>query len=224
MQILNKALLQEDWIREITKITPHGYPYGYYEISQKGRDWLNQKEKDPSLTMLLGKSANMTIDWENEYNYNLQLGNQTSSSQNTPGHNQLPRFPAFTKQWLQRYMTGPCRDDHQPQPNDLLEKTLFIQISNIRNKIAKQQGIQPFHVCSRLVMNVICRVRPTTSTSMIKIEGISRIKTKILEPMMSFLKSFSIENQLQTDMHEEEPKKTPNTFQVNFKRDKNKNK
>ena len=55
---------------------------------------------------------------------------------------------------------------------------------------------------------------------MIKVEGMTKAKVASMEPMLSYFRNFSIENKLETDLHEDQEDKpatkTANPFPVSF--------
>ena len=220
-------MLREGWLDEITKYNGMGFAYSVLQVHLKSRKWLDRKRMDDSLKIMLPVSENMTVTPKKSKVVSVISQNEpSSSSANTPAGNQLPRLAIFDKQWLKRYMTGPWKEDgekltvEKSEGVKSLEREIFRRISEIRKEIAEEKNVAPIHVCSRQEVNDLCKVRPTTESSMIKVEGMTKVKVASLEPMLSFFRNFSIENKLETDLHEDKEDelapKTPNTFPVSL--------
>lgn len=177
----------------------------------KGHQWVKDRRKDPSLKLMLTPSG--------------RLLDPPIKSPETPSRHQLPRVPIFNKQWLKRYMAGPWIEDDKSREErtkmELIEKEIFTKIFSIRKEIADNKKIPPIHVCSRPTLQNLCKVRPTTKSSMLMMPEMTRIKVENLEPMIQFFSKFSIEKQLETNLHKKKHQKptakTPATFTVSYK-------
>ena len=220
-------MLREGWLDEITKYNGMGFAYSVLQVHLKSRKWLDRKRMDDSLKIMLPVSENMVVTPKKSKVVNVVSQNEPgSSSANTPANNQLPRLAIFDKQWLKRYMTGPWKEDgenlavEKSERVKKLEKEIYKRIKEIRQEIAEEKNVAPIHVCSQQEVTALCKVRPTTENSMIKVEGMTKAKVASMEPMLSFFRNFSIENKLETDLHEDEADKsatkTENLFPVSF--------
>ena len=220
-------MLREGWLDEITKYNGMGFAYSVLQVHLKSRKWLDRKRMDDSLKMMLPVSGNMVVTPKKSKVVSVVSQNEPgSSSANRPATNQLPRLPIFDKQWLKRYMTGPWKEDgerltvEKSEEVAKLEKEIYKRVKEIRQEIAEELNVAPIHVCSHNELSELCKVRPTTESSMIKVEGMTKAKVASMEPMLSYFRNFSIENKLETDLHEDQEDKpatkTANPFPVSF--------
>ena len=172
-------MVKEDWIKETLTIHESGYPNFCMYITSKATVWQQLDKKNESNKILLQQDENMVIDVDSSYNKAILLKQQSSSEDKSIV---LPEYPAFNKQWLKRYMTGPWKENEQgpTEKETLLERDMFRRISDIRKHLAEIHNVPPIHICSRQELDEICRIRPTTAASMMKIEGMSK-KTDTLD-------------------------------------------
>lgn len=220
---LIKAMLRDDWLDELTKYNGMGFAYSVLQVHLKSRKWLDRKRMDDSLKIMLPISENMVVTPKKSKVVTVIGQNEPGpSSTNRPAVNGLPRLAIFDKQWLKRFMTGPWKEDgeqlnvEKSKEVELHERALFSMIKDIRTQIAEEKNIAPFSVCDHKELNLLCKIRPTTENSMIKVEGFTKAKVANLEPMLTLFRNYSIEHKLETDLHEDKEDttapKTPNTF------------
>lgn len=218
-------MLRDGWLDEITKYNGMGFGYAVLQVHLKSRKWLDRKRMDDSLKIMLTVSENMVVSPKKSKVVSVVSQNEPgSSSSSNRNANELPKLPVFDKQWLKRFMTGPWKEDGEKlnveKSNEVVshERALFNKMKEIRKEIAEEWNVAPFSICGNPDLVLLSQVRPTTEDSMVKIEGFTKTKVAKLGPMLTLFRNYSIENKLETDLHEDKDDKTapktPNTFPV----------
>ena len=205
-----------------------GFAYSILQVHIKSRKWLDRKRMDDSLKIMLTVTENLVVTPKKSKVVSVVSQNDpgSSSTSNKLASNELPKLPVFDKQWLKRFMIGPWKEDgeklnvEKSKEVTLHERAIYNKIKEIRREIAEESNAAPFSIAGNQDLILLSQVRPTTEDSMIKIEGFTKTKVAKLGPMLTLLRNYSIENKLETDVHEDKDDKTtpktPNTFPVSF--------
>lgn len=217
---LFSALLHEAYIGEGSSMNAAGWSYSTLRVEIKGQRWLQkyQLKKEP---LMLEETSNM----KGVVDEALQPSTSSSSQSNaTPSHLiELPHLPAYDQEWIKRFMIGPWKEDgeNKTAQSDESVKTkqreMYIKLKEIRQDISSRTGMVATHIADNTLIQKYCIVRPTTIENMTLIDGCNKMKAENCKDMLIYIRNFSIEHNLATDVIKERverTQKTPNTFPV----------
>ena len=215
------ALLRQGYLGEGQNYNAAGWTYSTVRVELKGSKWLKSGGK-----LMLEETANMnTPNDPNLAPSTSGYANLESKLNQSNQHQiQIPREPKFDRDWIQRFMIGPWKEDGQNKTADVdesvrsKEREIYKKLKEIRSKKAVDTGMTATGIADDTMLQLLTRKRPTTIEGMAKIEGFNIQKAGTLEDMLTYIRNFSIENQLKTDLQdeakEEIKQKTPNNFSV----------
>lgn len=73
------------------------------------------------------------------------------------------------------------------------EEILYEKLRNIRNKVASDENLSPYYICSNAVIASLCKEKPTNKEEMLKIKGIKdRLYEKIGEEFLNEISNYKI--------------------------------
>jgi ATP-dependent DNA helicase RecQ len=90
--------------------------------------------------------------------------------------------------------------DRDARPLTAVEQQLFEKLRVFRRQLAESRGIAPFLIASDVVLQELCRVRPTRISGLTGVRGIGTRKAHELgQPVAELIAAFCLENGIEGD-------------------------
>jgi len=215
------GMLHEGYIGEGSNMNAAGWTYSTMLVEIKGQMWVRkyQLNKEP---LMLEETSNLKGLVDKALQPSEPAG--PSSGNSAANHLiELPRSPMYDQDWLKRFMVGPWKEDGENKTAAYDEgvkrkqSEMYKRLQSIRQDISSRTNIVATNLADNSLLADLCKIRPTTVESMAKMNGFNMHKAESCKDMLTYIRNFSIENNLGTDLIDEplEPaQKTPNTFSV----------